>query len=819
MRNFLLLLFIISVQPAIAQHQVSGRIVNSETGAPLPYARIDTPKEQILTNIDGSFSLTFKTDSIHLHVSYVGYASKELHLDKTTEYVLVRMQSFTQDLEEVVIKDTRDQAEKIIKKAIALKKQNNPEEALTSYSYKNYTKFIIDNSGRPIQLEADSSSMAIKTIMNTGRAYLSEKVSEISYKKNKGHREKVTGINTAGFKEPVYNVLALDANPFSLYSNDYQLFKTEYAGPLARDAFKNYSFKVLDTTHTKRPAYVIYFKPKREQAVAGLEGILYLDTLSYAIQEAKAQLLGNIRLEVHHRYKYFEKEKLWFPESQTTTIRPGLGGKEIAVFGGNISLGKVQGRNTILSRIFKGKTEKNDLYLTSTSHNYDISFSSEFSERRPVAEIRVMPGAGEQPDDFWKKNRQESFDLRDRATAFKVDSIIRSRGIERKIEVKKAMANGYYPVGFWDFKLGKFFKFNNYEGIRLGVGGRTNDHFSEKISLGGYAVYGFKDRTWKYNLNSLFFLNKPTGTSLELGYTDDISEVGSFEYLTGVNDFSILEPRFVNINFFYNFREYYAGLHHRINSKLETELRLVRSDITQLQNYSFNPDGRSYRDYTLAQAKLSFLWRPFSRFLRTPDENILVEKKFPKVTGEINQAFSGIMGGDFTYTKFGLKIEHEIRRLDLSRTEFILEGDYALGDVPLTHLFHSYPNNPNRDEILRRFSVAGRNSFETMYYNEFFSDKLVMFHLRHQLRPFHISESFKPELVLIGRYAIGSMDKPERHEQVSFKTLEHGYTEAGMELNKIFSGFGLSAAYRLGAYSLPTFRENFSFKFTFQLQL
>lgn len=819
MRNLLLFLFIISINTVLAQHQLSGRIVNSETGAPLPYARINTPTVQTLTNIDGSFSIRFSADSVRVSISYVGYLSRQLQFDKTTEFVLIKMQPLAQKLEEVVIRDTRDQAKKIMKNAIARKDQNNPEKALKSYSYKNYTKFIIDNSGRPIQLQADSTSTEIETILNTGRAYLSEKVSEISYEKNKGHREQVAGIKTAGFREPVYNVLTLDANPFSLYSKDYQLFKTEYAGPLARDAFKNYSFKILDTTQTKRPAYVIYFKPKREQTVAGLEGILYLDTISYAIQEAKAQLLGNIKLEVHHRYRYFEKEKLWFPESQTTTIRPGRGGKEIAVFGGNISLGRVQGKNTILNRIFNRKTEENDLYLTSNSYNYNISFNSNFPEKRPVAEIRVIPGAGEQPDDFWKNNRQEPFGLRDQATAFKVDSIIRSRGIERKIEVKKALATGYYPVGFWDFKLGKFFKFNNYEGIRLGVGGRTNEHFSKKLSLGGYAVYGFKDRTWKYNLNSLFFLDKPTGTSLELGYTDDISEVGSFEYLTGVNDFSILEPRFVNISFFYNFKEYYAGLHHRLNSKLETELRLVRSDISQLRDYSFNPDGRSYRDYTLAQAKLSFLWRPFSRFLRTPEENILVEKKFPKVTGEINQAFSGIMGGDFTYTKFGLKIEHEIKRLDLSRTEFILEGDYAIGDVPLTHLFHAYPNNPNRDEIMRRFSVAGRNSFETMYYNEFFSDKLVMFHLRHQLRPFRISENFRPELVLIVRYAIGSMDHTERHEQVNFKTLEHGYTEAGLELNKIFSGFGLSAAYRLGAYQLPTFRENFSFKFTFQLQL
>ncbi len=43
----------------------------------------------------------------------------------------------------------------------------------------------------------------------------------------------------------------------------------------------------------------------------------------------------------------------------------------------------------------------------------------------------------------------------------------------------------------------------------------------------------------------------------------------------------------------------------------------------------------------------------------------------------------------------------------------------AFGEIPLTHLYHAYPNSPTKDEILR-FSVAGTQSFETMYFGEFF---------------------------------------------------------------------------------------------------
>ena len=149
----------------------------------------------------------------------------------------------------------------------------------------------------------------------------------------------------------------------------------------------------------------------------------------------------------------------------------------------------------------------------------------------------------------------------------------------------------------------------------------------------------------------------------------------------------------------------------------------------------------------------------------------------------------------------------------------MLEGELALGDVPLTHLFHTYPNAPTKDEILQRFSIAGRRSFETMYFGEFFSSRLTTLQVKHSLRRFYFSEKFKPELVFITRHAIGDMANIERHQGIPFNTLEEIYSETGIELNRILFGFGLSFAYRYGYYHLPDFEDNISFKFTFYLKL
>ena len=106
-----------------------------------------------------------------------------------------------------------------------------------------------------------------------------------------------------------------------------------------------------------------------------------------------------------------------------------------------------------------------------------------------------------------------------------------------------------------------------------------------------------------------------------------------------------------------------------------------------------------------------------------------------------------------------------------------------------------------------------------MYFNEFFSDKFVTIQGKHEFKPFKISEKFRPEMVLISRFAIGDAENIDRHLGQQFNSLKHGYLESGLEVNKIFKGFGLSFMYRYGAYNLPQFEDNVSFKFTYYFSL
>lgn len=389
------------------------------------------------------------------------------------------------------------------------------------------------------------------------------------------------------------------------------------------------------------------------------------------------------------------------------------------------------------------------------------------------------------------------------------------------IEEKKEhpLSTGYFPIAFFDIDLKTLVKYNNYEGFRIGIGGLTNDKLFEKYKFGGYVAYGFKDRALKYSLGGSARVNKDKKAWISLFYADDIKEIGTYDYLTDARVYSLFEPRLVNIIQFYKYKKWYANIASELSPKILSEFRISHSKVENVESYYFINDGIPYRNYDLAEATLSFRISPKTNFFTNEDGLVEYFDGFPKISAQITKGIKGIADSDFDYTKFSLKFDYFIKRTDLSSTSILLEGSLATGDVPLTHLFHSYPNQPNKEKISQRFSVAGVQSFETMYFGEFFSDRLTTLQIKNSLRRFKLAEKWKPELVFVTRHAWGDMSNTDRHFGIPFNTLEHLYNESGLELNKIVLGFGLSAAYRYGYYHLPNFEDNISFKFTFNLKI
>ncbi|WP_299098566.1 DUF5686 family protein [uncultured Winogradskyella sp.] len=399
------------------------------------------------------------------------------------------------------------------------------------------------------------------------------------------------------------------------------------------------------------------------------------------------------------------------------------------------------------------------------------------------------------------------------------DSTITARDSIKKIEFLKNIGNGFLPFNHFNIDLRYLIKFNQYEGFRTGLGGITNDRFSDRYRLDGYLVYGFRDKSLKYKVGGGFRVNKASNTWVNLSYIDDLQETGSSKFLTDKRFFTFFEPRLLNIDLFHRHITKSIAIQHKVSKNLLSETQFAISKITPTYNYTYILDDTNYKTYDLSTVKMSLQWSPFSHY--TVENDMVKETKdgYPKFTLQLTQGFKSVFGSDFNFAKLDFRTIHQLVHKNEAISKVTLVAGIAGGDTPLTHLYHAYPNNINKETVMRRFSVAGLNSFETMYFNEFFSDKFSTLQLKHYFKPFKISERFKPQLVLISRYAVGAMNSKSRHQSIEFNTLEKIYSESGLEINKLFFGFGLSFAYRYGGYHLPKFEDNLAFKFTFNISL
>lgn len=677
----------------------------------------------------------------------------------------------------------------IIEQAIKNKATNDPQKAVANYNYTSYEKTIITDS-----------------IATGAHSYFSEKVSSATYSKNKGFTEYVLGFELAGFSKVQYQVLAVNLQSRSFYDADFVIFNTRYAGILSKRGLNNYNYATISRDKNR---VRIAFSPKRPRAIPGLTGYMDLDATTLAITYVEVAIKDKIDLQLTQTYIYEKEMQRYFPENRKLILDKGGSNRNFSFFGGKLSVGRLQSGD--MDQVQDKK------YLVSVTQNSSFSLKAKEKQNQPFA-IIIAPDAVDKPAAFWEQYRIEAPTQKDERSFNAIEDIVKAENIERRLGTINNFSIGYYSVNFFDFDLTYPVKFNNFEGLRLGLGGVTNAGFSERFRLEGYGAYGFTDKDFKYGVGGGYLVNPDKNFWISLTYNSDLEEVGNFAYLTDRRVYSLFEPRLVNINLFYKHRTTRTNFEYRVAPKLLSELQVAHRRIDQTTPYRFVIDNNEIRNYNITEASLALRWSPGSKFMKTPESVTEVYDGYPKISGQFSQGINGL-GGDFNFTKVGVKAFYRLDRLNKTATEILIEGNVGFGDLPITHLFHAFPNAPTKETILQRFSVAGVNSFETMFFSEFFSDTLFTAQLKHRLKPFNLGRRFKPEMVLISRFAIGDIRNPEDHLDITFGSLDQGFTESGFEINKLFWGFGTSFTYRYGAYHLPNFEDNIAFKFTFNLKL
>jgi len=819
-----------------AQYHFTGVVKDSKTKAALPFATIILQNNLgVLTDAKGVFNFNSKQPITNIRVSYIGYKSTEIFIDKN-KFLTVFLKPKIEQLQVVVLNSAENPALAIIRKTISLKEKNNYKKLLKYYKYDSYNKLLVTGSpdsinnsidsvykihnGKKSFVKLDSSNFKLKKELSTHHLYLTEKISEHYFERGKPAKEKVLASRMAGLKNPLYEILAIDFQSFNFYNDIFEIMGNRFKSPLSNHALKHYTYKILDTLPNN--TYLIYYKPKKISKKVGLEGVLYIDTKSYALKKGLSELKGIISVKATQTFAYQPKFKLWFPVETSIKIKKGNNNKSIPLFGG-ILIKKndtISNKDSLAYTSKSKKTAENYIYFLTKTKNFNLQLNIPIRVKKASATIVIDENAANRTPKFWQKYRTDSLTKRGLETYRVIDSIGKKEKFEHYINLSRKIFKGYFPLKNFDLNLSQLINFNNREGIRLGSGFTTNTNFSKIFKLNSYVAYGLKDRTIKYHFSSYTRINKSNNFWIGAGYTDDLSEAAKLNFLFEDTTFSLINPRNLNIGQFFNYKISQVFLNFDIQPNLETRIQLSSGDYQTKFNYQFISINKFLSDYKLSLASIALQWTPLSKYMQTPIGKIIAKNGQLKIIAQLTKSFDNILRGDFNFTQFNFKIKHKIKTLTKSTTSFLLQGGIVFGDAPISHLYNAFPNYAIKNPWQKRINLSGTNAFETMTFNEFISDKYVSLQIRQAFNRFKISNKIRPQINLVSRFAIGTIKHPNYQRGFSFKDMRKGYFESGLELNKfILKGFGFSFFYRYGAYHNPKFEDNIAIKLNYHFGL
>ena len=825
MKYFWLFLCFIITNSLVAQTKIKGQIIDFDTKVPIAFATITYNNTKFNADWEGKFSVNVKDFKLPIKVNFKGYYEKITYPEPKVVNITIKLINDLNEKKAEIY--TENGVNSIIKKVIENRKSNDPEKALSSFQYKNYEYVQVTANPDSISskidtiykkrlfrkplIKLDSSNYRFKKFSERQHLYQTEKVNLIQHNQHQS-KETVLATRMAGFEQPVYEYLGLKLISYSVYENPFEILEIPVQNPISSFGRNLYNYKLIDSVKIDgRSAYRIYFEPKKLNTNR-LRGLLYIDTQNYAICKAYFRIYGIVNINATYTFDFRKDIDIWFPKNRKFKVSKGNNQEDIKILGGTIKF------SSDLEEI-ESKNATDQAYISIESTPFDIEINKPITISKPRVKIEVPQSSLKQESEYWNTFKKDSIDKRKLRTYISIDSLSLSERIEHKLFLGRKIINGYFPVSIFDIDLRSIVKYNNFEGFRFGAGAVTNSKLSEKYKVAFYGAYGLKDNEFKYGITPSYLAHKSSETWVSASYTDDISEIAQTNFVTDSRRFKIYDPRRINISTFYNNRMSSVFVESKFLPKTTSYFGVSHNQIQPLFDYTFVNDEKSYTNYNITAVQLAFQWNPFSNYMQTPIGKIEYEKRHPKFSLQLTQTLPGVLENDFAFSKIDFKTFYELPYLSGQKSSVLLQTGIAFGDVPITHLYSIVPNNLNREAILQRVTFAGKNSFETMYFNEFFSNQYASLQLKHTFNKIRLGYKINPEFTIVTRMAVGYDNHNNQHLGITYKTMEDGFFESGVECNKIYKGIGLVAFYRYGPYQLANFDDNIAVKISYHLDL
>ncbi|RZJ96133.1 MAG: carboxypeptidase-like regulatory domain-containing protein, partial [Flavobacterium sp.] len=327
-------------------------------------------------------------------------------------------------------------------------------------------------------------------------------------------------------------------------------------------------------------------------------------------------------------------------------------------------------------------------------------------------------------DDFWEENRFENLNKDEKGIYKMLDTLQTNKKFRQLYDIVSILGSGYIQKG--NFDIGPIFStfgFNEVEGIRMRVGGRTYFGPNDMWRLQGYTAYGFKDNKFKYGLSGKWLLNRKNRLTLSGGNRRDVEQIGAS--LTTTND--VLGRSFASSALFTSGNN---GKLTNINlSSVALEIEPVKnltlqiggsfrtlesaSQTFSLAYYTDLTRQKIKNDITQTELNLQIDYTPGRKTVGYGVERSIVDNPYPRIFVNYSQGLKGVMNSDFDYEKIQLYYKQPMNIGGLGRLDAIVELGKTYSYIPLG-LMSIVPGNQTY------FSIE--NTFNLLDFYEFAAD-------------------------------------------------------------------------------------------------
>ena len=783
MKNLLLTAFTLFSTLSFAQKI---QILDKNTNQPIPFANVRFVENNrgISSDIDGYFTL--KDNHKSLIISHVNCQTLQINAPFFSKIYLVQKQN---DLLEVVV-NSINPAIRIIKKAVENRELHNPKN-LNSFAHYAYSRLYADME--------KSDSTKVKKPINQ-HLFMSESRTKHDFLKPKYEQETILAHKTSGIKSPLFASILTDFQPFTFYDEliFLKVMDKTYLNPISKNAWKKYSFELTDTLIIDSDStFVITFEPKENATFEGFKGFLHINSDGYALENISVEpvSVGSL-LTFKMQQRYERVNKKWFPKQQNTEIilvMPNGKGQTITQYTHKTYLSNIQIDNNI---------KKNN-----------------FSDFNRV----IVPKSYVKEDSFWDKYRSDSLSSKEIKTYQFYENlpVKQLNRLDKLFNATEVLLSGYLPFRKFKIPMNSLYKWNVYEGSRFGFGLRTGESISKTIELEGNIGYGFRDKALKYSFLGQINL-KNSRTFFQLSYKKDLIEpttIDEGDQHLNITDLSVRNFLTERMDSLQQTKIQFHTLISR-NGRVQIGFSHELRNPTYQYQFLKNEVQKSDSSFKNTSVNIGLRWAWGEKFSQIGSTIYQSDKPTKVLQIYVERGLKGIFDSEFDFIKLNFSFQQRFSSRNFGTTDYQFIATKTWGEVPYSYL----SNGLGSSNKLGPFMV--QNAFQTMGLYEFMSDQQVTLFIKQNFGRLISSKKpyFQPEFSLTQGISYGSLQNANYHKNIEFKTLENGYFESGLMIDKLlrikqlnfyYFEFGVGVFARYGTYLLLTQKDNFALKFNF----